>query len=144
MNIPRLILSIVVLFVVSCLYNFVAHGVILGKSYAATEEVWKPMDEMMARMWLQYLCFFVFMIGFVILWALAFPGKGTKCGATYGAVVALMSVSGMMLNLVHMPVPDQFALPWLVIGTLECVILGVLVSLLYKPKAGDGAIAGES
>lgn len=134
MNIPRLLVTIVVAFVVMSAYNFVAHGVFLGSAYSETADAWRPMDEMMSRLWLQYLCFFMISVGFSTLWALAFPGKGVKCGAIFGFLVALMTMPGMMLNFVHYPTPDRFVIPWFVIGLLGPILMGVVVALVYKPK----------
>jgi len=137
MNVKRLILSIIVLAIFISVYNFVFHGLILGNSYVETADSWRPMDEMMSRIWIQYLCFFVIAIGICWLWALAFPGKGIKTGALFGFVLALITAPGLMMNFVHMPTPDRFAVPWLIFGLLGPVLMGILVSLVYKPKATE-------
>jgi len=134
MNIPRLILSIVVLTGFASVFDFVVHDKMLSSAYGETKEVWRPEAEMMSRMWLKSLCTIVTVIGFVIIWALAFPNKGVMCGAIYGFLVGLMTSAGMLTNFVFLPIPDRFICPWLISGMLGPILMGMLVALIYKPK----------
>ncbi len=135
MNIPRLIISIVVLFVFISVFDFVAHGVILGSAYKETAESWRPEADMMARLPLQYACYLIIMIGFATVWALGFPDKGAKCGAIYGFLLGLVGTAGSILMFVFIAIPDRFMMPWIVSGMLGSILSGVLLALVYKPKA---------
>ncbi len=135
MNIPRLAISVILLVVFFFLFDFVVHQLMLGETYGATKEFWRPEAEMMADMWIMWACYFPIAIGFATIWALAFPGKGVKCGAIYGFLVSLMTVGGMMSSTVFTPTPEQVIVPWIVSGIVGCVLSGVLVALIYKPKA---------
>ena len=137
MNIKRLLLSIVLITVFISLFDFVVHGVLLSSAYGETKEVWRSESGMMSRMWLQYLCYFISSIGFVTIWALAFPNKGIKCGAIYGFLVGLISSAGMLINFVFLPIPNRFISPWLLSGMIVSILMGMLVSLLYHSKATD-------
>ncbi len=142
MNLKRLIVSIIVLTLFLSVFDFIVHAVLLGNAYGETAETWRSEAEMMSRMWLQYVCYLVTMIGFVVLWALAFPGKGVKCGAIYGFIVGLMTSAGMLLNFVFLPIPDRFILPWLASGMIGTILLGILVALIYRPRAGATPAGG--
>lgn len=135
MNIPRLIISVIVLAVFFAIYNTVVHGVMLGHMYKETEEFWRPEDEIMSRWWIQFVSYVPIAIGFATIWALAFPNKGAKCGAIYGFLIGLISVGGLMINTVFTPTPDQVILPWIASGIIGPVLSGVVVALVYKPKA---------
>ena len=69
-----------------------------------------------------------------LLWARAFPGGDLKTGIIYGVFIALITAPGMMMNFVHMPTPDRFALPWAIIGVVGPILMGILLSFVYKPK----------
>jgi len=111
MNIPHLIISIIVLAIFFFIYDFLVHGVLLGKMYKETEEFWRPEEELMSRMRIQFVSYVPIAIGFATIWALAFPGKGVKCGVIYGFLIGLISVGGLMIGTVFTPTPDQVILP---------------------------------
>lgn len=135
MNKPRLIVSIIAVFLFISIFDFVAHGVILSGSYGETADAWRPEAEMMSRMWMQYLCYLIMAVGFATIWALAFPGKGAKCGMIYGFLIGLITSAGTLIMFVFTPIPDQFIGPWMLIGMLGSVLMGAVVALVYKPKA---------
>ena len=68
MNIGRLIITIVVVAVVSWLFDFLFHGIGLGAQYGATAESWRPDDEMMAWFPWQIACYFMVSIGICTIW----------------------------------------------------------------------------
>ncbi len=133
MNIPRLILSIVVVTVVIMAFDFLYHGMLLGNSYKETADSWRPEDEMMARMPFQFFSDFLISIGFCTVWAFGFGSKGVKCGAIYGFFLGLLASGVSLVNFVFLPIPDQFKIPWTVGSILSSVIIGMVVALVYKP-----------
>lgn len=134
MNIGRLILSILVVAVVIYVFDFLYHGMMFGESYSETAESWRSEEEMMKRIPLQMLCYFLISIGFCTVWAFGFGDKGVKCGAIYGLFLGVMAIGGMLINFVFVPIPDQFMIPWSVGGILSSVIAGIIVALVYRPK----------
>lgn len=134
MNIPRLILTIIVVAIVIYLFDFLYHGMMLGQSYKETADAWRPEAEMMKRIPLQATAYFVVAIGFCTVWAFGFGGKGIKCGAIYGFFVGVMMTGGTLLNFVFLPIPDQFLGPWALSGILASVLAGVVTAQVYKPK----------
>lgn len=137
MNIPRLILAIVVVYIANYAFDFLYHGVMLGESYKETADAWRSEEEMMKRIPLQLICYALISIGFCTVWAFGFGGKGVKCGAIYGFFLGVMGVGGMLINFVFFPMPDQFMIPWSIGGILVGVLSGVIVALVYKPKTAS-------
>jgi hypothetical protein len=137
MNIPRLIAAVLAVTVFISIFDFIVHGLILGGAYGETKDSWRPEAEMMSRLWSQYLCYLMMSVGFVCIWALAFPGKGAKCGAIYGFLIGLISTASITIMFVFTPIPDRFMLPWFITGMLGSVLMGVVAALVYKPKADE-------
>ncbi|MDC0314677.1 hypothetical protein OAL92_02510, partial [bacterium] len=63
MNMPRLIISIIVLAVFFAVYDILVHQIMLGKLYVATGDSWRTEDEMMSRIWILYVCYIPISIG---------------------------------------------------------------------------------
>jgi hypothetical protein len=136
MYIGRLILTIFATAVVFFLFDMVFHGWILGKSYAATADSWRSIEDMESRRPFQMICYVIIAIGFCTIWAFGFPGKGVKCGVIYGLFLGLFATGGMMMNFVFLPIPDQFKLPWAFGGIAASILGGIVTALIYKPKPG--------
>ncbi len=64
----KIIYSVIIVFVVWSILDFVIHQLILGASYQATANLWRPMAQM--KMGLMYVVVFLVSIAFVCLYAL--------------------------------------------------------------------------
>jgi uncharacterized membrane protein len=73
-------------------------------------------------------------LAFVMLWAKGFAGTASpKCGLIYGFFMGLFSQAMTPIFYVIMPLPPSLAVKWFVAGMAQCILLGVLVQLVYKP-----------
>jgi hypothetical protein len=72
----KIIFSVIVVFVVWSILDFVIHQLILGASYQATANLWRPMAEM--KMGLMYGVVFLVSIAFVCLYAFLLKTRGSK------------------------------------------------------------------
>ena len=133
MNMKRLLLAIVVAFVIVFGTDFLIHGVWLSSDYEATKELWRPESDMHARFhWMliaQFLCAAIF----VIIWAKGFAGRDIATGITFGLLMGLFQGIWAIINYVVMPVPGALATKWLLAGVVQCVLLGIVTALIYKP-----------
>ena len=75
--VKRIILAIAAVFVALAVMDFAIHGLLLGSTYEATAELWRPMEEM--NMLFMYFVTLVFATGFVLLYALLIGEKSLKC-----------------------------------------------------------------
>lgn len=139
MNLPRLILSIVVLAVFFCVYEALFHGMLLKEQYEATAEAWRSEEDSQARMRWILLAYFLMAAGFCLIWAKGFGSRGLLCGLLFGGTLWLIAMGGHILGWVFQPVPGQFVGYWAVGGLVELAVAGILAAWIYRPKAAaDG------
>ncbi len=138
----RVILAVVVVFVIWSALDFVIHGVLLGPTYEATAELWRPMEEIKAKIGWMYGATAVGAVCFTTIYALLIrPGSVAK-GVAYGLLFGIGTGVPMALATYSvMPIPPVLAEAWLFGAVVEAVIAGLLVGLIVgKPK--EAAAAG--
>ena len=139
MNVKRLLLAIVVLYVAVFATDFLIHGVLLKLDYVASASLWRPEAEMQQFMgWLMFGQLLA-TVTFVMLWAKGFAEKGCRvCAAMFGLFMGLFMQANTLISYAVMPLPGSIAAKWIVCGAVQGVLLGLLVSFVYKPKSGAG------
>ena len=133
MNTKRWIIASLVVFAVSQVYEFLVHGVLLRSAYEATKNLWRP--DMDSMMWIMYAVGFITSFPFVYIFAKGYESKGIMEGLRFGFVVGVMTAIPMAYGTYAMiAVPYHLALSWFIAGLIECMLLGVVAALVYKPK----------
>ena len=135
MNMKRLLLAIVVAFVIVFGTDFLIHGFWLNSDYEATKQLWRPESEMQTHFHWMLIAQFLCAVTFVIIWAKGFAGRDLATGITFGLLMGLFQGIWAIINHVVMPVPGALATKWLLAGVVQCVLLGIVTALIYKPEA---------
>jgi len=123
-------------FIVYFLLDWVINGVLLKSSYMA-EEVAKLMrPEADIQMWIFVVCDLFYAFFFTLIFSKGFENKGIMEGVRYGLYVGLMVSLPMAYGTYAvMPIPYTLALQWFLYGLVTNIILGVVLSFIFKPKA---------
>lgn len=113
------------------------HGIILDPIYSsdALKSVWR--SDMESKMWIYPVLSIFFSFFFTLIFSKGYEGKGIAEGIRYGIYVSLMMNIPMAYGaFVSYPIPYSLALQWFLYGTLEFIIAGVVLSLIFgmKPK----------
>ena len=134
-------MSFIVIYILGGILNFVIHGVLLAATYESLVEVWRP--DMDRLMWLQWVTPLFYTFFFIYIFAKGREGKGIVEGLRYGLIIwAFMSIPSIYGQYMVYPLPYSLVLQWLIYDLVVLVILGIAVSLLYKPgekKAKEAA-----
>ena len=141
MNWKNFFITFIVIYIVGGLLNYLIHGVVLMETYQSITDVWRP--DMDRLMWLQWITPIFLTFFFIYIFAKGNEGKGIIEGLRYGLIIwAFMSIPTIYGQYMIYPLPYSLVLKWLIADLVVFLILGTLVSLLYKPtdkKATEAA-----
>ena len=133
MNIKKIIIASLVVFVTLQVLDFVIHGILLMSTYDSLQNVFRA--DMADKMWIMYLTGLIFSFLFVYIFSKGYEGKGIVEGAKYGLLIGLIvHLVGAYNQYAVYPLPYNLVMKWFVFGTIEVVIAGIVLSLVYKPK----------
>jgi len=136
MNPKRLMLAIIAVLVGLFATNYCIHEVWLKSTYQETASLWRTEAEMQKHFLWLLLGQVVWTITFVVLWARGFAAHGCmRCACLFGLFMGLFSQSNTLITFAVSPLPSDLAMKWFVAGLIQGVLMGVLVALVYKPKA---------
>ena len=132
----RFWMALVACYVVGQALGFVINNVLLADSYAALAHVWRPMEEMNAKMWIFFVTSFIAIFLFCYIFTKGYENKGLLEGLRYGGLIGLfVSVPMAYDSYVVYPLPYTMALKWFLTGMAYWIALGAVLSLVYKPDA---------
>ena len=135
MNLKRLLLALVAVYAVTYAADLLVHRVWLRPEYLAAQSLWRPPVEMRTfGLWV-ILARVIAVSTFVLLWAIGFAGRGIGPSMVFGLLVGMSQHVWAIVNYVAMPVPGSLAAKWFLAGAVEGIVLGIVASLVYKPKA---------
>jgi hypothetical protein len=131
MNVKRFLLAALAVLVLNFVLDFILHGLILGGTYKSMPNLWRP--DMMSIMWIFYIGYIVFALIFTYIFYKGYEKKGIIEGVRYGLLMGiLINGVGSYGQYVMYPLPLSLATEWFVLGTIEFIIYGIAVSLIYK------------
>lgn len=132
MNIKKMVLASLAVFVAFEIMDYIIHSVILSPVYAQLAYLWR--QDMMSKMWLMALSTFVMSVMFVYIFIRGYENKGIAEGVRFGIVAGLfMNFIGMFSQYVMYPIPFSLTLKWFIFGMLEFMIAGIVAAIIYKP-----------
>lgn len=132
MNWKKFLIAFIVLYIVGGLLSFIVHELILGSTYQALSDIWRP--DMERLMWVQFVTAAFFTFFFIYIFARGYQDRGIMEGVRFGLIIwAFLSIPSIYGQYMVYPLPYSLILQWLVYDLIILVILGILVSLLYKP-----------
>ena len=127
----KIILGTVAVFFTWAIMDFVIHHLLLGEAYAATAELWRPMEEM--KMGLMYGVTLISALTFVLIYAKLIQPKSSTAGMTYGLLFGLgAGVSMGFGTYSFMPLPLSLAASWCLGAVVEGLAAGWVVAAIIK------------
>jgi hypothetical protein len=140
MNWKNFFIAFIVIYIVGGLLNFLIHGIVLAATYQSITDVWRP--DMDRLMWLQWITPIFLTFFFIYVFAKGNEGKGIVEGLRYGLIIwAFFSIPSIYGQYMVYPLPYSLVLKWLIADLVVFIVLGILVSILYKPAESKAKAA---
>jgi hypothetical protein len=132
----KLIIGFIAVFVVFIILDYLIHSVLLISLYEETEHLWRPAEEM--RSWIFFVTGLFFAFFFTLIFSKGYEGRGIMEGFRYGLYVALMvQLPGAYVMYAVMPIPYALALHWFLYGTVQYILLGILLARVYAASTKE-------
>jgi len=134
----RVIIAVVAVFIAWAVLDFLIHGLLLQSIYAATSNLWRPMDEINRPVML--LVTLVVVSCFVTIYGRLIEKKSLATGIRYGAIFGLATGAAMGFgSYSYMPIPLRpSACSWFIGSWIEAIVAGAIVGAIVKPRTGNG------
>lgn len=133
MNVKKLVLTIIVVFVVANIAGFLIHALLLAPDYMAVKEHYRP-EGQEKMLWI-CLAYLAFAIGSVVVYAKGVEakpwlGQGIRFGLLMWLVLAVPS---FFIAYAVQPVPTMLMVKQVLFEGLDKIVLGVITAALYRP-----------
>ena len=137
MNKNKFWIAFIVIFVVLEVTNFIIHGTLLSSTYQSEgiKEIFRNMEEMESKMWIMWLTDIIWAFFFTFIFVKGYENKGIMEGIKYGIYMGIfVSLVFSYQSYVVYPLPYSLVFQWFLFGLIQCILLGIVAALIYKPK----------
>jgi hypothetical protein len=127
----KTLISVIAVFVAWSMLDFVIHGVILNSAYAATANLWRPMNEM--KMNVMHMTVLITSFSFAWIYGRMISNKSIANGLKFGLWWGLGAGVSMGYGTYSvMPIPYLMALTWFLGSLMEGAVAGLIVGGIVK------------
>ena len=127
----KTLLAIVAVFISWQILDFVIHNLILMDTYAATQQLWRPMEEM--KMGLMMFVSLVSAASFVLIYDWFFKEKNMMTGLKYGLIFGIgIGISMGYGTYSVQPIMYYTALGWFLGTVVETAVAGLITGLIIR------------
>lgn len=134
MNVKRFMLACVAVYVVYHVMSFAVNAWLLGDTYQALSNVWRPEAEMVAKMWIMFFTSAVWTVLFCYIFTRGYEGKGAMEGLRYGLLIGLLcGIPVAYESYMVYPITLFLAHAWAVTSVVMGMVCGLVLALVYRP-----------
>jgi len=129
----KLLIGFVLVYVVYAALDILVNAVLLAPTFASVSHLFRPNEEM--KMWVIFVSYLFFAFFFTFIFSKGYEGKGILEGVRYGFYVALMmALPYNYMMYAVMPLPYSMAFQGFLYGTIELIICGIVLALVFGKK----------
>ena len=133
MNIQRLAIGSVVVFLFIAVYEWIFHGILLHDMYLQTASLWRSEAEMQSNFHWLVLGQLFLAVMFCFIFTKGYEDKGLAEGLRYGILIGLLFVGNNLIMYAVQPFPAKLVIIWTVGGIIEAAIAGLILAAIYRP-----------
>ncbi len=135
----KLLIGFVLVYIVYTVLELIIQTVLLAPAYQSVSQLFRPDTDV--QMWVIFVAYIFFAFFFTLIFSKGYEGRGVVEGVRYGFYVALMMVLPMnYVSFAVMPIPYSLAFQGFLYGTVEMVICGIVVALVYGKSERPAAV----
>lgn len=135
MNTKKFIIACIAVIIFIMAFDYIFHGMLMADTYKNTASLWRPEADMQNHgIWIM-IGQIIISIGFVALFTKAFKRGGIIEGAVYGLLLAIIFAGHNLIGYAVAPYPLSMVINWIVAITIQLVLAGVIVALIYRNKS---------
>lgn len=133
MNIKRLVLTILAVFIVANLTGYFIHAIWLRADYMLVSNLYRPEEEM-KLVWI-ILAYLAFAIGAVWIYARGVENRPwLGQGIRFGLLLCLaLVIPTFFIDFAVQPIPPVLMAKQVIYEGLNKVVLGIITAALYRP-----------
>lgn len=130
----QFVISVIVLFILTMALGMVIHGFLLGESYAALPNLFRPEEEQMGYFLWMVLGHVSMAIGLTWVYRMGKEDKPWLLqGIRFGIAIALlMTVSIYLIYYAVQPMPGELVVKQIVFDGIGVIIIGIVAALANK------------
>lgn len=133
LNLKRYVMSAIVVFVFVFLYEWLFHGMLMGGMYAETAELWRSQADMQSKFHWMLIGQALFALTVSYIFTRGYEGRGLMEGVRFGILITLFTAGPQLVMYAVAPHPGEMVIYWMLGALLELVLIGMILSTLYKP-----------
>ncbi len=127
----RIWIGFLVVFLATQIFEGLINFYVLDSIYSQWSHLWRPIAEV--KFWMLPFTGMFFSFFFVYIFSKGYEGRGLAEGIRYGFYVSLMVVLPHAYGTYAlMQIPYSVALQWLVYSSLEYILAGLLLAIVFK------------
>ena len=129
----KLLIGFVLVYVVFTALDMVVNTMLLAPGYESVSHLFRPEEE--RQLWVIFVAYIFLAFFFTLIFSKGYEGKGVLEGVRYGFYVGMMAM--LPFNYVSyavMPIPYSLAFQGFLYGTVELIICGIILALVYGKK----------
>jgi hypothetical protein len=130
----KFLMSTVIVFVVSMIFGFVVHEVLLGANYSQVAHLYRAEEDQMN--YLHWMLLGALLASAAMVWIYRQGKKDTPWlpqGVRFGvALVLLMTIPWFLTYYAVQPLPGMLVVKQIVFESVGTVVLGILVAWLHR------------
>ncbi len=137
MNQKKFWIAFIAIFIVYEITNIIIHVLLLGPTYQTAEVMvaFRPNEVLEANQWIRIVTEVVWSFFFTFIFVKGYENKGLIEGVKFGVYIGLFySFVWAYQSYWMYPLPSSLVLQWFIFGLLQCVLMGIIAALIYKPK----------
>lgn len=134
MNLVRFLIAVAVVAVFLFFFEWTFHGMCMTAIYEQDPGWMRDPGGTLERVRWLFTGIVLMAIGFVLVWAMGFGGRGVFLGLIYGLALAVMAAGGQLLGYFSQPIPEAVIVRWVPAAFVELGLAGILTALIYRPK----------